>query len=295
MKYIKLFENFDDDKISEFCDKHHIYDYTINDDHTIDIEQSVDIQLSDGIEELPFKINKVEGNFQIRSSNLTSMYNFPNEIDGDLNIYNSNIKNLDYLPIKFKNLNLFDNKITSLKGLPEHIHGDLTVNGNELTNLEHCPKIIDGSFNCSWNKITSLIGCPETINGWFWCHDNKLTTLEGGPKYIKGYYHFGENDIRTFEFLPKTFELFGYDYSPIGIILKLFMGNDIGKQFEENSDFKEILNLLSNSNFINRKQDSEKPRLSLRRLNNILEMYEKNLLDVDSDVYKILEEYYEIY
>ena len=73
------------------------------------------------------------------------------------------------------------------------------------------------------------------------------------------------------------------------------MGNDIGKQLEENSDFKEILNLLSNSNFINRKQDSEKPRLSLRRLNNILEMYEKNLLDVDSDVYKILEEYYEIY
>ena len=41
MKHIKLFENFDTKSIEEICKKYHIDNYTINDDGSIDVDNSV--------------------------------------------------------------------------------------------------------------------------------------------------------------------------------------------------------------------------------------------------------------
>ena len=67
-----------------------VKNYIINEDLSVDVH---DILLRNkNIKFLPFKFNKIKGNFEINSSNnLTSFENFPNIINGDLGIYGTNI------------------------------------------------------------------------------------------------------------------------------------------------------------------------------------------------------------
>jgi hypothetical protein len=83
------------------------------------------------------------------------------DVDGDVIIYNRNLKKL---PLKFRNINggfnCDDNKLTTLEGCPINVYGNFSCMDNWIRSLDHCPKSVSGVFRCSFNKITSLEGIP---------------------------------------------------------------------------------------------------------------------------------------
>lgn len=67
------------------------------------IDTNIDLyfgELDESIYELPYKFNIVNGNFNIRSSNLNSFKNFPNYINGNLNCQDSKFNKTNEWEIK---------------------------------------------------------------------------------------------------------------------------------------------------------------------------------------------------
>jgi len=153
MKYLKLFESFNEEDIHSICEKYGIINYTINEDGSIDVDGYIDLS-ERGLIKLPLKFNKVNGYFDCSWNKLTSLDGCPKEINSDF--YCSR------------------NKLTSLKGCPEKINGDFYCHKNYLTSFEHCPKEIYGHFYCYNNKITSFDYLPFSIDGEFDCESNPI-------------------------------------------------------------------------------------------------------------------------
>ena len=151
MKYLELYESFENKDIKELCRKYEIANYTINKDGSIDVNSNVDLE-SRKLSNLPLKFNKVNGVFSC---------------------YNNQLKSLEGCPkIISNNFYCSGNQLTSLKGCPKKIPGTFSCVDNQLTSLEGCPEYIDGNFNFSKNKITSFEYIPNIGN--FNCYDNPI-------------------------------------------------------------------------------------------------------------------------
>ena len=199
MKYLKLFENFED--IHKICKKYGIKNYTINDDGSIDVDGDV-ILHKEGLTKLPLNFNNISGYFNCSNNKLISLEGAPRLVGG-------------YFDCS-------DNQLTTLEGGPQLVGGDFVCDYNKLTTLECCPKSV-GGFDCSYNKLTTLEGSPKSVGVNFSCSRNKLTTLEGGPKSVGGNFWCRNNKILTFEGAPN--HVGGYfecDGNPIENIWKLF-------------------------------------------------------------------------
>lgn len=98
-------------------------------------------------------------------------------------------KGLTHLPIRFKaidgSVNLAENDLTTLEGLPEEIHGYLDISCNRLESLKHCPKIIHGHFICDKNDLKDLQYGPKKIEGFYSCEGNWIHSLSYLPVYVK--------------------------------------------------------------------------------------------------------------
>lgn len=115
--------------IREFMKKHRKTKYTINDDGTVDVDGSVEIQKDDVANgKLPFKFGKVSGDFDCSECELTSLEGAPRKIGGSFDC--------SY------------NKLSSLEGGPEEVGGSFYCSNNEeLFSLEGAPqKIGSGNF-----------------------------------------------------------------------------------------------------------------------------------------------------
>jgi hypothetical protein len=136
MKYLKLFENFNQSEIDYICRKYNIQKYTINLDGSIDVDGHVNLykkQLTD----IPLKFNKVSGFFDCSGNNLTNLIGCPNYV-GDF-------------------FNCANNQLTSLIGCPTEIWQGFDFGFNKLTNLEGVAKIINKHTWYSDNPITPII------------------------------------------------------------------------------------------------------------------------------------------
>ncbi len=80
MKYLKLFEGFED--IDEICRKYYIENYTINPDGSIDVNGYVYLS-NKGLTKLPLKFNKVNGDFYCGYNQLKTLEGCPKEVNGD--------------------------------------------------------------------------------------------------------------------------------------------------------------------------------------------------------------------
>jgi hypothetical protein len=149
--------------IDSICKKYNIQNYTINEDGSVDVDGSVNLNYV-GLTELPLKFRKVSGSFYCNNNKLTSLEGAPHEVGGSF--YCSN------------------NQLTSLEGAPNKVGRSFSCHNNQLKSLERSPIRIGRGFDCSDNRLTSLEGSPEKVGGSFYCHNNKLTTLEGISKYI---------------------------------------------------------------------------------------------------------------
>ena len=240
MKYIKLFENFDRTSIDDICKKYRIYDYTINEDGSIDVDG--DVELSDKkLHVLPLKFGKVTGNFYCSSNRLTSLENSPTYVGGSFMVG--------------------DNKLVDLEDCPTYIGGAFDCCHNQLTSLNGCPTSINRYFNCGVNKLTNLIGCPSTIGEHFHCFYNNLTSFEGSPTYVGGLFKCDDNKFKT---------LLGFNTDVKGRFItksKLDIIYDILKNNIECIPNFYDFHILDNL-------DDDKPTLNLKRLNRFIELYD---------------------
>ncbi len=150
LKSYKLFENNLElkNKLAEYG----IENYTINSDGSIDVNGDVD--LSDkNLTKIPFKFNKVSGDFYCHNNQLKSLYGCPIEVGGYFGCDNNKLTSLEYCPVEIGgDFNCFDNLLTSLEGAPAEIGGDFNCIDNKLTELD-CASNIKGDIYCSGNIV----------------------------------------------------------------------------------------------------------------------------------------------
>ena len=108
--------------------------YTINDDGSIDVDGSVNVNIKN-IAKIPFKFRNVRGTFSCIRSRLTSLDGAPINVGG--NFYCSN------------------NQLTSLEGVPNFVGGNSYCSNNQLTSLEGVPNSVGGNFICYDNPNLS--------------------------------------------------------------------------------------------------------------------------------------------
>ncbi len=165
MKYLKSYKIFEslDTKLDRRLMDYDILRYIVNDNGSIDCYQNTDLSIK-LLNEIPFKFNKINGYFTIRSNKLTSLKNCPNYIDSYFECYY--------------------NQLTSLEFGPEYVGGDYFCFENKLTTLKGCIEEVYGDFNCHTNLLTSLEFCPMEVKGDFICSENNLEYLDRSPFII---------------------------------------------------------------------------------------------------------------
>ena len=163
------------EEIENWLNQYAIEKYTINDNLTVDVNESVDISFK-SLTKIPIKFNKIKGSFDCSNNKLTSLKGCP-----------------EFLSNYFK---CSTNKLESLEYSPEEVGGYYDCHENsELTSLKYSPNKVVGSFYCHRCKLTSLEHCPKIINGIFRCGYNELETLEYFP--IECYPFISNNPIKT--------------------------------------------------------------------------------------------------
>ena len=167
-------------RIDEWCKKHGIKDYTINNKGEIDSNIGINISHND-IKELPsfIRFGTVKEYFYCNSCGLTSLKGCPRVVEGDFSCSDNNLK--------------------TLEGAPEKVEGDFSCFGNSLTSLEGAPEKVGGYFNCSHNFLEDLKGSPKEVGDYFNCGTNNLKSLEGAPKKVGASFSCRENFVRFTE------------------------------------------------------------------------------------------------
>lgn len=192
--------------------KLNIFNYSINDDLSVDIDGSV--MLSDRkLDYIPVNFNKVTNNFICRYSHLTSLEGFPkkaqlidcsyNQISSLQGLINAEIdtllssnnllENFDHCPAKVTQLICGDNQITSLKGLPKNIEF-LDLNSNKISSLDYLPMSIN-RLDISNNKITDLKEISGRTFSYLNITANKIKTIKDSNIKITGSIFFDLNQI----------------------------------------------------------------------------------------------------
>jgi hypothetical protein len=152
----------------------HVDNFTIHDDLVVDVDGDVNIACSKpALTEIPFQFGTVNGRFDIRSNNLTSLKGCPTEVGADFNCS--------------------ENQLTTLEFGPKEVGENYYCDKNKLTSLEGAPREITENFTCGVNLLETLKGAPREVGKSFICTHNKLTTLEFLPKIIRGNLHCNTN------------------------------------------------------------------------------------------------------
>jgi hypothetical protein len=157
IKNFNLFKESVDEKskIRKICKEYKIKNYTINNDLSIDVDDSVGF-FSEGLVKMPLKFNRVSGNFNCSSNYLTSLLGCPQWVGSDFACSG--------------------NKIDSLEFFPKFIGGGIYVYNNKLTSLKGIPKNIN-YIDCDNNKIWSFIGIPDNFRGGLLCEFNPIENI----------------------------------------------------------------------------------------------------------------------
>ena len=198
--------------IEELCDKYKIRNYTINDDGSIDVNESVFLNginqagsaNPDGLTHIPLKFNKVDGHFDCSHNIINTLEGAPKYVTGNFYCESNSLISLEGSPERIDGaFDCSNNGLKSLKGSPKYVTGDFNCSNNGLKTLEESNLIETKSFDCSYNILTDLKGSPKKV-GYFSCGYNYLTTLEGCPKIIKGHFDASYNELTSLKFGPES-------------------------------------------------------------------------------------------
>lgn len=136
MKHIRIFESFNTE-INDFCSKHGIENYIINEDGSIDVNG--DVKITDAkLEEIPIRFNRVEGNYILNTAKLRSLKNSPLYVSGFFRAEFTYIKTLEFSPKYIgTDFDVSYNNISSLKFSPEYIGGCFAIVENNIKNFDY--------------------------------------------------------------------------------------------------------------------------------------------------------------
>ena len=210
MKYLKFYETHK--SIENLCNKYKIKNYTINSDHSIDVDGNVDLK-----GRKYWVIFKDNRSFTLKSDvvsnwTLTEIpLNFRN-VNGSFDCRYNEISSLNGCPKRCNEFYISNNKIKSLKGSPTEVSRFLG-GSNPLKSLEGGPKICHGDYNVDECELTSLKGSPEIITD--------------------GYFGFDQNDVHTLDYLPKMniSKTIFMGKTPIRNLCELFVSPSIHNNF----------------------------------------------------------------
>lgn len=187
-------------KIDIFCEKNKIENYKINSKGEIDVDGNVTLSHKK-LNNIPFKFNEVRGDFNCNDNNIKHLNNSPRIITGSFDCSRNKLKGLEGGPsVVIQNYACNNNNLYSLSGIPNELNA-LFCYSNNLTSVKGCPKSLDCLF-CFRNQIETLKGGPTEIVSNYDCSSNKLRNLEGCPSIIGGYFNCANNEIESLEYLP---------------------------------------------------------------------------------------------
>lgn len=177
-------DNMTKKQIKAFLDDNLIFNYTIHDDLTIDVDDDVWLEIDDS--EIPVQFNDVSGDFYLMDCyNLTSLKGSPVNVFGNFSC---------------RKLGL-----TSLVGAPDYVDANFNCSGNPITSLEGMPKVF-GNFTCFDTSIT--LGSIFELSP---------RSEERVMKFIDGYFNFAEyvGSRKNYDDNAKTWLEFN-DLVPVG-------------------------------------------------------------------------------
>ena len=126
MKYLRLFESFENTDIVDICKQYNISNYVVNTDGSIDVDKDVRLY-NKNLTKLPLKFNKVNG-FSCNNNQLTSLEGCPKEVNG--------------------NFSCSSNKLTSFEFAPKIIRGNFYCVNNNIKSFEYFPSFVKNMFYC---------------------------------------------------------------------------------------------------------------------------------------------------
>jgi hypothetical protein len=144
-------------EIHSICKKYNIFNYTINDDFSINVDGNVDLS-GKGLTEVPLNFKIVYGNFNLGGNRLSSLIGCPDFVSGFFSCHN--------------------NRVTSLEFGPKEVSRSYFCNDNRLTSLEGLPRKIGLDLRCEKNRIFSFMGIPDNnFRGKLYCHGNPIENI----------------------------------------------------------------------------------------------------------------------
>lgn len=184
---------------------YNINHYKKNNDGSIDVYQDVDMQHLD-LSDIPIKFNIIEGNFNIKNNNITSLKNSPKKVYGNFNCSYNNLISLEGCPdLVLESFDASHNFIIKI-GKKLNVGFHINLNHNLLESLDNMPDYVDGTLSLTHNKLNNLIGCSEEIGLSLILDDNLLRSLEGCPKYIGMNFEIQNNLLSVLDFFPEEIE-----------------------------------------------------------------------------------------
>ena len=191
-------------QIASWLEKYNITEYTIHDDLTVDVFQTVDLS-DQKLAYLPVQFARVQGSFSCSHNYLTTLKGAPREVTENVSFYNNRLTGLIGCPQKIGGFAKFDeNRITSLEGLPDRIYGNLGLSRNEITSLKYMPRIIQGNCELECNPIADTNGYDFQCYGIFKItHEEKIPELEPYYRNImnggnSGHLEMSLSDFKSF-------------------------------------------------------------------------------------------------
>ena len=121
-----------------------------HDDGSISVNGNV-VLTNKSITHLPVRFHKVDGSFDCRYTNLTSLEGSPQEVGGYFDCSST--------------------KIITLKGGPKKVGSYFSCESTNIISLKGSPKKVGGTFWCNNTKITNLEGAPEYVGVKFHCEN----------------------------------------------------------------------------------------------------------------------------
>ncbi|GAB5387702.1 MAG: hypothetical protein Alpg2KO_06700 [Alphaproteobacteria bacterium] len=154
----------------------------------------------------------ITASFNVRNNRLTSLKNGPKAVVELLDVSANQIETFDYVPKigtsdRAGEFRAKNNRLTSLEGLEGRLMGSLSVTDNPtLTSLKGCPSILKGQLFADRCGLTTLEGGPNRVEGNYLVRSNKLKTLKGAAKVISGMLDASENALDSLVGMPAKAE-----------------------------------------------------------------------------------------
>lgn len=179
------------------------------------------------LRELPIRISRVDGEFNVSNNELVDLRGCPQNIKS-LIVSKNHLKSLEGCPPSIaEDFNISDNPLTSLKGCAENIGGNFTASNTKITSLVGGPKKVKGDYTVNNCELKTTMGIAEEVGKNINLDENKLEYLDVENPELRKKCSVKKNPLKSYEgFMPEQFVKGGrlqYKDTPDGIVIQSMM------------------------------------------------------------------------